>query len=127
MPAYNFKKQFAEKVESGEKHQTFRVDRMDGYVPEIGGTAYLYTGMRTKACRKLGQAPITHVLRTIVHTGERYISIGGRTLTGSGANVYAINDGFENADQMFEFFHEQHGEKPLKGYTVMWEEGNLHV
>ena len=51
MPALNFKKQFAEKVETGEKRQTVRAKRKRAFV--VGDKLYLYTGMRTKYCRKL--------------------------------------------------------------------------
>lgn len=56
MPMFNFKKQFADSVESGEKRQTIRARRKNR--PQVGQTAYLYTGARTKACRKLGECVI---------------------------------------------------------------------
>lgn len=55
MPALNFKKQFAPLVESGGKRQTIRARRKDGRDPRPGQTLYLYTGMRTQVCRKLGE------------------------------------------------------------------------
>ncbi len=56
-----FKKQFAHLVESGEKTQTVR--SFPKRVPRIGETAYLYTGLRTKGCRKLGEAIIEGIER----------------------------------------------------------------
>ena len=53
MAALNFQKRFAEAVETGEKRQTIRRRRADGHDPKAGDPLYLYTGMRTKACRKL--------------------------------------------------------------------------
>ena len=61
MPALNFKKQFADKVERGEKRQTIRALRADGRNPQPGQTLFLYTGMRTKSCRKLGEAVCSSV------------------------------------------------------------------
>ena len=58
MPALNFKKEFADKVASGEKRQTIRALRKDGKNPRPGQKLYLYTGMRTKYCRKCGD-PLT--------------------------------------------------------------------
>ena len=55
MPALNFQKQFAAIVESGQKRQTIRAYRKGGRDPKPGDTLYLYTGMRTKQCRKLGE------------------------------------------------------------------------
>jgi hypothetical protein len=52
MPALNYHIQFAPKVESGEKLHTIRTLRK---VPIVAGdTLFHFTGMRTKACRRLG-------------------------------------------------------------------------
>lgn len=53
MPALNFQKQFADKIKNGEKLQTIRALRKRPFV--IGDVLYLYTGMRTKNCVKLGK------------------------------------------------------------------------
>lgn len=57
MPALNFKKRFEPMIESGDKRQTIRAKRKDCRDPKEGQTLYLYTGMRSKGCRKLGEAP----------------------------------------------------------------------
>jgi hypothetical protein len=49
-----FQKQFAGKVVSGEKKQTIRAYRKRPF--KVGDKLQLYTGLRTKACRKLGEA-----------------------------------------------------------------------
>jgi hypothetical protein len=54
MPSLNFKAQFAESVESGSKKQTIRANRK--HPIRIGDTLYLFTGMRTRNCRRLGEA-----------------------------------------------------------------------
>lgn len=52
MAAYNFKSQFVPKIESGEKTQTVR--RIGKRVhAKPGQPVQLYTGMRTKKCRKI--------------------------------------------------------------------------
>ena len=56
MPALNFT-MFVDKVESGEKRQTIRAYRKDGRDPKPGDPLYLFTGMRTTACRRLVVAP----------------------------------------------------------------------
>ena len=53
MPALNFRAEFADAVERGEKCQTIRAYRKDGRNPKPGDTLHLYTGMRTRACRRL--------------------------------------------------------------------------
>lgn len=52
MPAYNFRKQFAPLVESGQKRQTIRTIGKRRHA-RAGEPLQLYTGQRTKACRKL--------------------------------------------------------------------------
>jgi len=59
MPALNFKKQFIEKILSGEKKQTIRAMRKRPF--KVGDRLYLYTWMRTRWCRKLGEAVCTKV------------------------------------------------------------------
>ena len=61
MPALSFAKRFADDVESGKKRQTIRVERKRPVNP--GDPLYLYTGMRTKACRKLGESECDEVHR----------------------------------------------------------------
>ena len=60
MAALNFQKQFAPDVESGIKLQTIRAKRKNPI--KEGETLYLYTGMRTKKCRKLGEVKCYSVL-----------------------------------------------------------------
>ena len=55
MVAYNFKEQFANLVASGEKCQTIRAIGKRRHV-KSGETIQLYSGLRTKQCRKLGDA-----------------------------------------------------------------------
>ena len=79
MPALNFQKQFADAVESGlfdlrgeprpdrligvrPKLQTIRLYRKDERDPKPGQTLYHFTGMRTKQCRRLGEAECTSVM-----------------------------------------------------------------
>lgn len=52
MVAYNFQAQFADAVHRGFKRQTIRAPRKHGHV-QAGAPVQLYTGMRTRGCRKL--------------------------------------------------------------------------
>lgn len=52
MAAYNFQKRFATLIESGDKNHTIRrIGKRRHASP--GEAIQLYTGMRTKFCRKL--------------------------------------------------------------------------
>jgi len=73
MPAYNFKSQFAQPIESGRKRQTIRPRRKRPTRP--GDKLYLYMGMRTKACRKLAEVICTRV--TPVDIPQGAIRLGG--------------------------------------------------
>ena len=53
MPAYNFQPNFAEDIRSGKKKQTIRKRRKRGN-PKPGGRLFLFTGQRTKKCKRLG-------------------------------------------------------------------------
>ncbi len=118
MPALNFKKQFAQAVESGEKRQTIRAMRKDGRDPQPGQTLYLYTGMRTKVCRKLKE---TNCLETqpIAIEGRHDIIVGTKPLDLAEEKKLAIADGFETSGDFFKFFEETHG-FPFYGLIIKW-------
>ena len=59
MPSLNFTK-FTDKILSGEKRQTIRLSRK--HPIKRGDKLYLYTGMRTKNCKKLGEAVCSEVV-----------------------------------------------------------------
>lgn len=123
MPAYNFKKEFASLVESGQKQQTIRQTSRGA---KVGGTAYLYTGMRTKVCRKLGEGTIIEVLQiaiTRTRTGSPYaytISNGKRDhYAMTGLDELARADGFASRSEMVSWFENQYG-LPFNGYLHKW-------
>ena len=67
MPAFNFHARFADDIEAGRKPCTIRADRKDGRAPaRVGDRAILYTGMRTKSCRCLGNSTVTAVRRVLI-------------------------------------------------------------
>lgn len=117
MAAYNFKKRFAQLVESGEKYQTIRAERKDGWRPRIGTTLYLYTSMRTKSCQKLREAPCISVEAITIY---KRVEVSGRWLTSGEVEKLAKADGFETVDQFFDFFRKEHG-LPFRGLLIKWE------
>ena len=77
MPAINFKAQFADAVEQGRKRQAIRAERKDNRPPcKLGDTLSLYTGLRTKATRKLGEGTCTFLGR--ISITEAGITVGER-------------------------------------------------
>ena len=138
MPALNFQARFAPLVESGEKRQTIRAYRKDDRDAQAGDTLYLYTGMRTKACRKLGEARCKGVTPVAINRSEKpwratkYIVYSYEIWTGAGvaqqyrsrlsdrqvAN-FARADGFNNAKEMVAWFEKTHG-LPFEGLLIRW-------
>ncbi len=126
MPALNFQQQFAPLVESGEKRQTVRAYRKDGRNPKVGDRLYLYTGLRTKQCRKLGEAiaksvEVIGIDEPMFCEDESPIEIVPLVLLPREAHDLAIRDGFSDLDEMLSFFDKTHG-LPFKGLLIRWGE-----
>lgn len=117
MPAFNFKKQFAPLVERKQKRQTIRAKRADGRNPHVGDKLYLYTGMRTKSCRKLGEAVCIAVDQITIDWHG--VNINGAWLSKNDENTLARSDGFGAAYQMISFFNKEHG-LPFEGLLYKW-------
>ena len=131
MVALNFQKQFADDVEERRKRRSIRAPRKDGRDPKAGDTLQLYTGMRTKACRKLGPDEKCRRVRPVEidHMG---VTIAGRKLYAGDAPAYAGGvdpehydsdfaraDGFDCFQSMREFFETEHG-LPFRGNLIEW-------
>ncbi len=127
MVAFNFQRQFVAAVEAGEKKQTIRALRKDDRSPcACGDNLQLYTGMRTKACRKIADAVCTDItcieLAIIGGDFRAFIETdtGTATLRGGRLNEFARSDGFEGAGDMFAWFEKVHS-LPFKGWLIDWE------
>jgi len=117
MPAYNFKAQFADDVENGRKRQTIRPKRKRKTKP--GETLFLYTGMRTKKCRKLCEVVCESVTPIKIYSGLR-IRVGNGWLSSiAGVGDLALSDGFKNVNEFYEFFEKQYG-LPFEGELIKW-------
>ena len=77
MPSLNFDKRFAAVVRAGKKKQTIRAIGKRKY--EAEQTLYLFMGMRTKHCRRLGQARCTRV--TLLRRNKAGWWMRSRTMT----------------------------------------------
>ena len=124
MPAYNFKKQFAPMVESGLKRQTIRLPRKRP--TRVGDTLYLYTGMRTKQCRKLRVEKCTSVWTIEIATPSDISLWDYDAFTRSpwllrydDMLALANADGFETIGAMTDFFAAQYG-LPFTGRVIRW-------
>jgi len=120
MPVYNFKKEFADKVESGQKKQTIRMKRKRQTV--CGDKLYLYTGMRTKNCRLLHNAICTRVESFVLWTDVAFSIDGVDFLSnvGTSGHKLAVEDGFKTWEDFVAFFKKQYG-LPFYGEIISWE------
>lgn len=140
MVAYSFKKQFIGPILSGlgenpqalwgqypPKRQTIRsIGRKRHARP--GETIQLYTAMRTKQCRKLGEALCKSVsdIRIFVH--REAIRLPCSQIEGGALDAFARADGFADWPEMKQFWIDEHGELvklgPFVGVLIQWEPVN---
>lgn len=120
MPALNFQKQFADAVERGEKRQTIRAIRKDKRLPaKRGAVIALYTGMRTRGCRRLGYAMCENV-RPIKITEGVVFCDDGWIRTPEQLEAFARADGFMDWADMLAWFKKTHG-LPFSGHLIEWK------
>jgi hypothetical protein len=105
MPAYNFQERWADDVEAGRKRQTIRPKRK--HPTQVGDMLYLYTGMRTKRCRKLRETECLSVEPIEIH--PQYIKLNGIIFNMAGMRDLAHADGFDGLGDFYDFFRARYG------------------
>lgn len=115
MPAFNFQAQFAPLILSGAKRQTIRARRK--HRPKAGYTAYCYTGLRTRACRKFGEWTITEV--ACVTINQQGVWFDGSVVAHDLLDLFAQADGFADWPAMRDWFATTHG-LPFNGDLIRW-------
>ena len=98
----------------------FLMCREDGKNPHPGQTLYLYTGMRTKSCRKLREETCRESLPVYMDAQENGmvdVFIGGDLLSSADVEKLAVADGFDSSDEFIKFFSCC---LPFKGYLILW-------
>ncbi len=123
MPALNFSAQFADDVQSGAKCQTIRAPRKRPI--RVGDVVHLFTGQRTKACRKLGMGKVTSVAEIIIGDGpgrrDVWISNEKKAWWLSIGEIHKLAraDGFDCKQSMSAWFGKTHG-LPFHGVLIQW-------
>ena len=115
MPALNFKKEFADLVESGKKTQTIR--RPWKRPIYTGDKLYLYTGMRTKSCRKLGEG-VCKSVKQITISSDGWVNVDHIEFP---ASRIAYKDGFNSVEDFIGFFLKRYG-LPFRGILIEWRQ-----
>lgn len=103
MVALNFSPEFAAAVESGRKTQTIRQTARC----KPGDRLQLFTGQRTKACRKLGEGICTEVLPVTLRWP--YVTLGADALGFGASYEFARLDGFPDYVTMWKWFVSRYG------------------
>lgn len=122
MVLYGFKKKFATLVESGCKLHTIRDLRKDDRHAKPGDKLQLYTGLRTKQCRKLIEAdPICwDVFDIVIDSKQEAVRINGGLLRPAELEALAIGDGCESVKEFFEFFPTAEERKLICWAEIEW-------
>lgn len=115
MVAYNFQQRFAAAVERGEKTQTIRAKGKRRHA-RPGDKLQLYTGMRTKACRKLRDA-VCHDACSILIDRDRVVTFQPQEFLDR--DQVARLDGFASWGDMRDWFEAVHG-LPFSGVMIRW-------
>lgn len=132
MSAYGFKARWEAPLRALTKLTTLRVDRVDGRIPRVGQKFSAFFGMRTKQCRRLFDSTIESVDRIVIVSSEygetaserarHAIFRNGQLLRLRPANKLAVDDGFEDLDDLLSFFEAEHAIhlKPFRGWLIRW-------
>jgi hypothetical protein len=129
MVALSFKPRFIEPYAAGTKGGTIRAPRKGREIIRPGVKLQLFTGMRTKYCRRFGEEtcisfrPIYLLFKKrprIVVPGDATTLIGRADL-----DRFAVFDGFENFDDMEAFWQANHAVAEFIGTWTQWREFEL--
>lgn len=123
MVAYNFKQQFVPLIESGDKRQTIRALGKRRHA-RPGEPLQLYTGQRTRQCRKLlTPDPVCEDVLPIAircsQNGSTAVSVSLLFTALKPAEIEALAkaDGFEDVSAFTRFFEAR---MPFTGVLVRW-------
>ena len=121
---------FIDKILSGEKRQTIRRASPKWANVKAGDKLTLYTGLRTKQCRKLGEAVVESITPIEINTRRcpkttdalfGRICVEGIQLKASEAIKLAEADGFDEGIGFLGFFHDHYGEH-FVGNIIKWRD-----
>lgn len=113
---------FIDKILSGEKRQTIRKAGKKWDNVKVGDKLTLYTGLRTKDCRKLGEAEVESIEDIDIIFGYDYviIRVNGKSLNYEDKWELAIADGFDCDFAFNKFFLDHYGEN-FTGKIIRWK------
>jgi hypothetical protein len=111
MAALSYKPYFVTPIKRKIKRQTIRNFRK---IPiRVGERLFFFTGMRTKHCKKFGEAICTHTCQIIItECSVKTITATGWTIITDKffLNHFAIKDGFKDWNDLIQWWKKNHGE-----------------
>jgi hypothetical protein len=115
MTTFSFKPEFVPKILSGEKQSTIRSTKRCG----VGDKMQLYTGLRTKKCKKLMEVICIGVAPIVISASSVWKM--GKTEGNVKPSVAPLHEqeGFMNVRDMMDFFRQQYG-LPYRGWIHAW-------
>jgi hypothetical protein len=116
MVSFNFSPEHVPKVESGEKNQTIRRKQRG----KVGDLCQLYTGMRTKACRKIRADDPPLIAVTYCAIRPDYLTLGDTSVAPRDLDTFARADGFKDYNHMLAWFEAKYGTPYFIGYLHIW-------
>ena len=123
MGLYNFEKRFVPFIKAGTKTHTIRAKRK--YPSKPGDTLHLYTGLRTKKARRIiPPVMCVRVEEIEIKDGAFFdenhasVRVDSVELDKSEREQLAKRDGFENFEQMIQFWR---GRLPFVGHVIHWK------
>jgi hypothetical protein len=114
MVAINFSPRFADAVAVGRKTQTIRQSAR----AKAGQALQLYTGQRTKDCRKLADAVCIDC--TYVGLTERGVTLGDTSRFPGDRDDFARADGFRDYADMWAWFSARYETNSFTGHVIRW-------
>ena len=115
---------FIDKILSGEKRQTIRRAGFKWKSVKVGDKLTLYTGLRTKECRKLGEAFVESITPIMIDTECDNVAVetplGDFNLDLPALNDLVARDGFDSNDEFFKFFCLNYKVGRFKMFVIRW-------
>lgn len=115
---------FIDKILAGEKRQTIRRASPKWEKVEAGDRLTLYTGLRTKQCRKLGEAVVESITPIMIDTECDNVAVetplGDFNLDLPALNDLVARDGFISNADFFKFFCINYKVGRFKMLVIRW-------
>lgn len=124
MVAYSFKSRFGPPILAGTKAQTIRAERAGkSRHARPGELVQLYTGMRTRQCRRLGEARCLEVSAVKIDLLLSVLIVGDVCFGGPKAlDQFARQDGFADWHDLVDFWVAEHpGVDLFEGVLIRWQ------